>query len=151
VFGMMAETAPFARLFGAVAWPRVALELAAEASLPETTQRADGAGYTQYNALGSVAGCGLEGRWSACLVLRAGVVRVAGHAIDAPRSASSALAQSGLRLAVRQRLGRWGYLSARGEGLLNLTRWTVTLDQLSVWTSPRVSYLAGLDFGVLLF
>lgn len=150
-FGMTARTAPLARLFGALSWPRFAFELAAEASLPETTRRADGAGYSQRNVLGSVAGCGLYQRWSACLGLRAGAVSVQGQAIDAPRSASSALLQSGLRLAIKQDLGQRAYLSARVEGLVNWTRWTVTLDQLGVWTSPRLAYLGGLDFGVLLF
>jgi len=150
-FGMMARAAPLGRLFGAVAWPRVSFELGAEASLPETTRRADGAGYSQRNVLGSAAGCGLYDRWSACLALRAGAVNVIGQTIDAPRSASSALVQTGLRLALKQGLGRGAYLSARAEGLINWTRWTVTLDQLSVWTSPRLAYLGGLDFGVVLF
>ena len=78
-------------------------------------------------------------------------MNVVGQTIDAPRSESAALVQTGLRLALRQDLGRGAYVSARAEGLLNLTRWTVTLDQLGVWTSPRLAYLGGLDFGVLLF
>ena len=149
--GMMTQTALLARLFGAVVWPRVTLELAAETSLPETTHRADGAGYSQRNVLGSAAGCGVHERWSACLVMRAGAVHVAGQSIDAPQSASAALVQTGLRIAVKQRLWGGAYLSARGEGLANWTRWSVTLDHLPVWTSPRLAYLGGLDFGVLLF
>jgi hypothetical protein len=148
---MTARAAPLARLFGAVAWPRVSFELAAEASLPQTTRRTDGAGYAQRNLLGSAAGCSLYDRWSACLTLRAGAVNVHGQTIDAPRAASSALVQTGLRLALKQSLGRHAYVSARAEGLLNWTRWTVTLDQLAVWSSPRFAYLGGLDFGVLLF
>lgn len=150
-FGASPATAPFFRLFGAVAWPHASLELGAELSLPQSTQRADGAGYSQQNVLGSIAGCGVQDRLSACLVLRAGAVHVAGESVDEPRSASAALVQAGIRAGLAQYFGRRFYLSVRGEGLVNATHYEVRLDQLPIWTLPRFSGVAGLDLGVLLF
>lgn len=150
-FGMTAQAAPLFRLFGGVAWPHATLELAAEASLPQTTHRADGAGYSQQNVLGSAAGCGVQDPLSACLVVRAGAAHVSGQSIDVPQSASTALIQTGIRVGLTQRLARTIYLSVRGEGLVNLTRWKVSLDQQPVWELSRFAAVGGLDFGVLLF
>ena len=39
----------------------------------------------------------------------------------------------------RQGLGRRAFVSAHVDGLVNLTRWTATLDQVQVWTAPRAA------------
>ena len=60
-FGMASEPVLLARLFGIVGWQHVSLELAAVASLPTTTRRPDGAGFSQQHLLGSAAACARPG------------------------------------------------------------------------------------------
>ena len=147
-FGLSSSAVPLARLFGNVAWTHVSLELAAEVGWPATTRRADGAGFSQQHLFLDVAGCGILRSWSACLVVKAGGIRVAGKDIDVPASSSGPVAETGIRLAFAQPLGRHVYVAAQAEALLNLTRWRVALDQIVVWTSPRFAATIGLDAGV---
>ena len=149
-FAMAAEPIALGRVGGVLFWPRVSLELAGEASLPAITRRADRAGFSQRYLLLSTAVCGREWQWSACSVVKAGQVRVDGRDVDAPRASSSAFIQAGVRAAVTQSIGPGAYLAARAEGLVTLTRWTGTLDDVPVWTAPRLAYTVGLDLGVLL-
>jgi hypothetical protein len=137
------------RLGGVLAWPRVSVELAAVVSLPATTRRADGAGFSQQHLLGSAAACALMARWNACLLANAGVVRMAGENIDRPTSASVPIVEAGVRTGVRQHLGHRAFLNAHADGLINLTRWTGSLDQVPVWTAPQFAAALGVDAGVL--
>jgi hypothetical protein len=148
-FGMASEAVTFGRAFGSVAWQHSSLELAAEVAWPTTTRREDGAGVSQQQLLVGVAGCGDFQPWSACLLAKAGGIRIVGKDIDNPRSPWAPLLETGLRLAVRQRLGRRLYVAARAEGLVNVTRWRITLDQSQVWNAPRLAATVGLDIGVL--
>jgi hypothetical protein len=147
--GMSSQLVPSGRVFAGLRWAVAAVELALEATTPVTTRRADGAGFSQWYLLLSGAGCGAIEPWSACAVFKAGVVRVAGRDIDVPNGASGAILQSGLRLALNQRLTSGTSLSFRGEGLVNLTRWSVTLDHFPAWSAPRLGFESGLDFVVL--
>jgi hypothetical protein len=147
-FGLSSGAVPFGRAFGSVAWQRSSLELAAEVAWPTTTRREDGAGFTQQQLLVGVAGCGDFQPGSACLLAKAGAIRIVGKDLDNPRSPWAPILETGLRLAVQQRLGRRLYLAARAEGMVNVTRWRVSLDQNLVWTSPRFAATIGLDLGV---
>jgi hypothetical protein len=119
-----------------------------EVAWPTTTQREDGASFSQQQFLVGAAGCGDLQPWSACLLAKAGEIRIVGQNLDRPKSPSGPILETGLRLALVQRLGRHFYLAARAEGLVNVTRWRVTLDQNLVWTAPRLAAIVGLDIGV---
>ncbi len=147
-FGLSSSLVPMGRAFGNLAWPYWSLELAAEVSWPSTVRRADGAGFSQQALLLGAAGCRAIAPASACLVAKAGALRIDGTSIDVPASRLGPLVEAGLRLAVVQSLGRRLYMSAQTEGLLIVTRWRVTLDQNVVWTSPRLAATLGLDLGV---
>ena len=147
-FGLSSGAVPLGRVFGSAAWQRSSLELAAEGAWPTTTRREDGAGFSQQLLLVGVAGCGEHQPWSACLMAKAGAIRIVGKDIDNSRSPWAPLLETGLRLAVQQRLGRHLFVAARAEGLVNVTRWRVTLDQNLVWSSPRFAATVGLDVGV---
>jgi hypothetical protein len=147
-FGVSSSPVPFGRLWGRLAWPHRSLELATEVGWPTTTRRADRAGFSQQHLLASIAGCGTLKWLGLCLVAKGGGVRVVGKDIWAPASAWGQVIETGLRLAVMQRLGRHAYVAAQGEGLINVMRWKVTLDQKAVWTSPRFAATVGLDVGV---
>jgi hypothetical protein len=147
-FGMSSTPILLGRVLGALAWPHVSVELAAEVSVPATTRRADGAGFSQQHLLASAAACGLVTRWNACFLVNAGEVRMAGEDIAHPTSARVPVVEVGARVGVLQSLGRRGFLNAHADGLTILTRWTATLDQVPVWTAPRFAAALGLDVGV---
>jgi hypothetical protein len=146
--GLSSSPVLLGRLFGAVTWPHLSVELAGVVSLPATTRRADGAGFSQQLLLGGAAGCATAVRWSACLLANVGAVRMAGEDIDRPVSASVPIVQAGARLGIRQDLGHRAFVNARADGLVNLIRWTGRLDGLPVWTAPRFSAAIGADVGV---
>lgn len=148
-FGLTPDLAGLGRVFGNVAWSRAAIELAAEVSVPSaTSQRQDGAGFTQQLFMVGLAGCGLHTRWSACVLAKVGELRVAGDGIDVPRTSAGILVQTGARLGVTQLVGRRVHVSVHGDGLILITRGVVTLDSMPVWTTPRISALFGLDLAV---
>jgi hypothetical protein len=146
--GMSANAIALAGVFGRVAWSTSSIELTFEASLPSTTRREDGAGFSQRVLLVGAAECKAYERLSACLVAKGGEVRAHGRQVDLPASSSGVLVQTGLRVAANQRLGAVAYLDVRGEGLVNLTSWNVNLDREPVWTAPRLAETLGFDFGV---
>ncbi len=147
-FGMSSTPVLLGRLFGALAWQHVSVELAAAVSLPATTRRADGAGFSQQHLLVSAASCAIVTRWNVCLVANAGEVRMVGEDIDHPTSAEAPVFETGARVAVIQRFGRRVFLDAHVDGLVILTRWTARLDQVPVWTAPRFAAAIGIDTGV---
>src|SRR5205085_10456403 len=106
------------------------------------------AGFSQQVLLAGLAGCGVSGRWSVCLLGKAGEIRVAGEGVDAPGTVSRLFLQTGLRLALTQALGPRAEIVVHGDGLAALTRGTVTLDSMPVWSTPRIAAAVGLDFGV---
>ena len=146
--GLSPEITALGRLFGSLTWSHVAVELAAEMSLPSTLHRADGTGFSQQTFLAGIAGCGVRSRWSACLLANVGEIRVAGEGVDLPATATRPFVQTGIRLAVTQMLGRQAHVGVHADGLALITRGIVTLDSMAVWTTPRVAAALGLDVGV---
>lgn len=151
-FGLSSAPVLLGRVFGAVAWPRISLELAAEVSLPATPRRADGAGIRQQYLLLNAAVCtplrrNATRRWNACLLADAGEVRMVGE-IDRPTSARLPFVDVGVRAGVIQPLGARIFLSAHADGLVILTRWTGTLDKVAVWSPPRFGAALAVAGGV---
>lgn len=147
--GLAPGAAGLARLFAGAAWGPWILELGGEVSTKTLEHRADGAGYAQQLVLGSVAGCWNPEVFGACLLTKAGVFNVEGRDIDVPASPSGAAVQLGARVRLQQRLGRSLFVTERVEGLFNLTRWRVTLDQIPVWTAPLMAGTLGVDVGAV--
>lgn len=147
-FGLSSSPVLLGRIFGAVVWPHVSIELAAVASLPTTTRRPDGAGVSQQHLFASAAGCAVVTRWTACLVANAGVVGLAGEDIERPTAARVPIVATGVRLGVIERLGDRIFLNAHADGLANLIRWTASLDNVPVWSAPPFGAAIGVDAGV---
>jgi hypothetical protein len=144
-FGMSSSAVPFARIFGSIAWPHWSLEFATEASLPSTIRRADGAGFSREELLAAVAGCGTLQAWSACLIAKAGEIRITGKNIDVPNSAAGPVLETGLRARATQRIFQNVAVSAYVEALALPILWSVTLDDNVLWTSPRFAETTGFD------
>lgn len=149
-FGWAPQPLALGRVFGVLAARTTSIELAAEASLPATARREDGAGISVGLLLIGLAGCEAVGRFRACLVANAGVVSMAGEGIDRPTSSRSPFANTGVRAGFSQPLGDRAFVSARGDGLVVLTRWTASLDDVPVWTMPRFAAALGIDVGLQL-
>ena len=99
-----------------LAWTHVAIELAAQTSVPVTTRRADGSGFSQQHLLLGAAGCAMFRPWTACVLANAGEVRMAGVDIDRPSSAVAPVVQAGARLgAVHRPRAAGGDRRARGR------------------------------------
>jgi hypothetical protein len=146
--GIARDPVALGRLFVTLGWPHVALELEGEASLPSTIRRADGAGFSQFQVLAGLAGCGVRGAFSACAVGKAGEFRVTGQNVDVPATDAGLMVQAGLRLAAAHTFGHRVDIIGRAEGLARLTQGTVTLDSMSVWRTPRFAGLLGIDFAI---
>jgi hypothetical protein len=147
-FGLSSAPVVLGRITGNAAWPHASAEVDVELGLPTSTRRADGAGVSQQQLLIGAAGCGVLGRASACLLAKAGETRMRGENIDAPSSAVGAIVQAGLRAGATQGLGRRAFLAVHADGLVNVTRWTVRLDQVPVWSAPRFAATVGADLGM---
>jgi hypothetical protein len=148
-YGLASSAAGSVRFASGLSWRHAQLELGGELFLPVTTRRADGAAFTQRLILGSAAGCAVYEPLSACLLAKGGVVHVAGRDVDLPASSSGAVFEAGVRLAARAFVHRSVFLAPRVECLFNVARWTVTIDDTSVWSAPRVAAMVGLDVGML--
>jgi hypothetical protein len=146
--GLSPSAVAIGRLFGAVAWSRFGLELAAEVSPPSTTYLMDGSGFSQQELLAGLAGCLLGRTLSACLLAKAGEIRVTGQGLAFPAASSALVLQGGLRVAVTHMLGSRAYIVAHGDGVTMLTRGVITVDSMPVWTTPRVAAVFGVDVGV---
>ena len=146
--GLSSDVVGLGRLFATAGWSHVAVELAGEISIPSTTHRSDGAGFSQEEFLASLAGCGVLSPWSVCAVGKVGELRVAGQGVDVPLTASGLMIQAGLRVAASHTVGLHTYIIAHAEGLDRLTQGTITLDSMPVWTTPRFAGVLGLDVAV---
>jgi hypothetical protein len=146
--GMSSSPVLLGRLFGGLAWQHVSIEIAAIVSLPATTRRPDGAGFSQQLLLGSAAACATTARWIGCAVANAGAVRMGGQDIDRPATATVPVVEAGARVGLIQRLGSRAFVGAHADGMVNLIRWTASLDQVPVWTAPRFAAALSVDAGV---
>ena len=59
--------------------------------------------------------------------------------------------QAGARVVATGELGGPYFVAARVEGLVMLSSWTVALNDVAAWTTPRVGVLLGLDVGARFF
>jgi hypothetical protein len=136
------------RIFGLIEWQHLSLQLGTQMSVPASTRRADGAGFSQQLLLANAAGCLALSRLNACLVVNAGAATLTGEHIDRRTSARVPVVEVGARIGFSQPLWRGVFLSPYADGLTLLTRRTASLDELPVWTAPRFAAAIGLDAGL---
>ncbi len=146
--GLAPGTIALGRVFGTLAWSRVAVELGAELSLPSSTHGSSGEGFSEQLFLGSLAACGQASVLSACLLSRLGEIRVAGEGVNQPLVASGTLVQTGARVSVTQLIGHRAQIGAHADTVVQVTRGRVTLDGIPFWTAPRLAADLGIDIAV---
>jgi hypothetical protein len=147
--GLLPQATALGRMFASASFGHASLELGGELSTKAGAKRADGARFIGQAWLVTAAVYGSWGPWSVGLLAKGGAVNVEGEGVDVPASPSGKLFLTGVRLGARQRLGSVVFFAERLEGLANLTRWTVTLDRMPVWTAPVLAGTAGFDVGAI--
>lgn len=145
-FGLGPDPVVEGRLFFGFELGQAALELGGEASLPATTRLASGAGFSHGLLLGTLAACGSYGSIAGCGVTKLGSIQVTGVGVDKPASPAGFVTLVGPRLMYSFRLDDHLVLSGRIEALYQLAPWSVVLNHVAVWSVPRLSTVAGIDF-----
>jgi hypothetical protein len=139
------------RVFVTGSLDQLSLEISVDAALPVTQREADGSGFSFDRFGASVAVCGQARPLTACLTAAFGRLEARGFGVDAPASPAGFFSQLGARIAATYDFGDRYFASPRVEPLVMVSRWTVTLNENAVWTTPRVGALIGLDFGARIF
>jgi len=149
-FSMAPETTGTGRLFvsGRAGW--FSLEIAAEGTLPVTQRQLTGAGFSLERFATGAAACGHAGPIAGCVTGTLGRLQARGFGVDAPSSPAGLFTQVGARLVTSRDIGRY-FVALRLEGLVMTSPSHVTLNQVTVWTTPRVAELLGLDLGAHFF
>jgi hypothetical protein len=145
--GIAPEPTGLGRIFVAGRVARFSLELAFDAALPTTQHEAGSSAFSLDRFAGGAAACVHANVFAACATATVGVLRARGAGIDAPASPVGLFSQVGARLAATRDFGRRYFVSGRVDALVMLSPWTVTLNAMSAWTTPRVGGLVGVDFG----
>jgi hypothetical protein len=128
----------------------LAVEAGTEGSLPSITSTANGEGFEEQLILGSLGGCFSPTPLGACLVAKAGTLRVRGVGVDVSRSTYGLVAQAGPRFMLSQRLGGAWSGAIRVELLVALVPWGVVLDHEEVWKTPPLGISVGVDVFALI-
>jgi len=139
------------RIFGSGRLEWVSLELAVDGALPTTRTEPDGSGFSLHRFAADAAACGHVEVFTACLTGTLGRLEARGFGVDKPASPAGLFSQLGARIGAKHDFGERYFAAARLEGLVMVSPWTVTLNDTATWTTPRVSGLIGLDFGVNIF
>jgi hypothetical protein len=149
-FGMAPETTGIGRLFvsGRAGW--FSLELAADGALPVTWYQMTGAGFSLERFAAAAAACFHAGPIAGCLTGTLGRLQARGFGVDAPSSPAGLFSQVGVRLVASREIGRY-FVALRLEGLVMTSPSQVTLNQVAVWTTPRVAESLGVDLGARFF
>ena len=79
-----------------------------------------------------------------------GALLARGFGVDRPHSPLAFTGSAGLRVTLDQRLSARCLTVIHVDGLLNLARGRVSLNDLPVWTTPSVALVLGIDLAVLL-
>jgi hypothetical protein len=135
------------RLFVGGRWPRLSLEIAADLALPASQQQMDGSGFTLDRFAADAAACGHAGAFAACLTAAVGLLEARGFGVDETAAPTGWFSALGGRVVATRDLGNRYFVAARVEALVMLAPWTVTLNGIPAWTTPRVGGVAGLDLG----
>ncbi len=145
--GIAPEPTGIGRIFLDGRVGRFSLELGLDAALPTTQHGSDGSAFSLDRFAGGAAACGHASALAACATATVGVLRARGGGVDVPANPVGLFSQVGGRVAATRDFAGRTFASVRVDGLIMLSPWTVTLNAMSAWTTPRVGGLVGLDFG----
>jgi hypothetical protein len=145
--GVAPRATGLARLFVSARGRRFSLELAADAAWPATQHDADGTGFSLERFSVGAAGCAHASAFAGCLTGTIGILEARGTGIDTPATPTGAFSQVGARVSATRDFGDRYFAAVRVDGLLMLSSWTVAVNEMDAWTTPRVGAAFGIDFG----
>jgi len=149
--GLAPNATGLGRLFVQGRRARLSLELSLDAALPATQHEQDGSSFSLDRFAGGAAACGHARAFSGCVTGMFGVLRARGSGVDAPATPTGLFSQVGARIAATRDFWERYFVSVRVDGLVMLSPWTVTLNDVPAWTTPRVAALIGIDVGATFF
>lgn len=129
----------------------LSFELALDASLPATQRDGGAAGFSLQRYAAAGAACGHGPIVGACVIGALDRLQASGLGVDMPLHPAGFAGQVGARIFARHDLGTRYFAALRVEGLVMLYRWTVVVNELPAWTTPRVGALIGADVGARFF
>jgi len=150
-WGLAPRSTPAGRLFFDVRWPRVSIELAVDGTWPVTHQIPKMGGFELERASGTAAACGHASAFLGCVLATAGVLRAGGVGVDVPSTPMGAFYQLGARLGARFQFGTRYFAGARADGLWSPAPWTIDVNGVPMWTTPRLGAQIGVDVGAIFF
>jgi hypothetical protein len=134
---------------GRIDW--FSMEVGVDAALPVTQDESGGSAFKLNRFAAGAAACGHVQALAGCLTGTVGRLEAHGYGVDQPASPTGLFSQIGARIAATLDLSNRLFVSVRGDGLVMLSPWAVTLNQTVVWTTPRIGGMIGLDFGLHFF
>jgi len=139
------------RLFvdGRVSW--FSVELSLDGALPVERQETTGAGFSLHRFGAEGAACAHAHALAGCVTAGLAYLQASGSGVDAPRAPTGLGAQVGARVVATQQMGSRFFAALRAEGVFLPSRWTVTLNEIAVWSTPRLAALIGVDVGARIF
>jgi hypothetical protein len=149
--GISPEAAGLGRLFLNARRAWISLEVALDAAWPVTHLESDKTGFTLQRVSAATAACGHLSLFSGCLTGTVGALRVHGTGVDAAATSTGAFYQLGVRLAATWAFGAHYFVAVRGDGLLLPSPWTVKVNDVPLWVTPRAGALLGVDVGASFF
>ena len=140
-----------ARLFVAARAGWMSFELAFAALLPVQQQGSTEAGFSLRRYAAAGAACGHGRVFGACVTGVLARLEADGRGVDMPLQPTGFSGQLGVRAFASHDLGDRYFAALRVEGLGIVSRWTVRVNEVPVWTTPRLAALIGADFGARFF
>lgn len=145
-YGLTPDASVQGRLALTVLFARLSFDVGVQAGLTSETRVGEQAAFRAQPwlmAAGACVGTGL----SLCALGKLGQLRVRGIGVDAPATDAGLLGQAGMAVVFRRALGARLYALAQAELLGTVSQWSVLLNDVEVWSTPRVAASAALALG----
>jgi hypothetical protein len=127
------------------------VELGGDAALPVSQNEAGASGFSLDRFSATAAACGHVSALAACVTGTLGRLQAHGFGVDQRASPVGYFSQAGARVMATHSVGESFFATARVDGLIMVSPSTVMLNDVAVWTTPRICALLGFDLGARFF
>jgi hypothetical protein len=150
-FGVAPQATGVGRLFLRGGVGSFSVELGGDAALPVSQNDAGASGFSLDRFSATAAGCGHVSALAACVTGTLGRLQAHGFGVDQRASPVGYFSQAGARIMATHTVGDRFFATVRVDGLVMVSPSTVMLNDVAVWTTPRVCALLGFDLGARFF
>jgi hypothetical protein len=149
--GLAPHATALGRMFVGGRIDHFSLEVGVDATWPIEQRNVDAAGFSLERLGASLAACGHARAFAACGLGAVGSLRVSGLGLDQPASPTGTFSQLGARILARHDFDTGLFVAAHMDALVLLSRWTVRVNDVDTWMTPRMGGVVGVDVGVGFF